>query len=735
MIKKLIKILSIIFLIIILPVLYLSLIGVKTEKFNDDIANRILDSNNKIKLDLKSIKFLLNPFDFTVNITTKNPSIMLDNNKLQLKSIKTNVSLKSLIFDEFSLDELKISTKSIMLSDIISLARSIQNSTQLFLLNKVIKDGFLVADISLQFDNKGKVKENYQINGFIKNAKFNFLNQLNVKNLNLNFNIVKNKYSLTKIDSEFNDVEFSSPLIEINEKEDLFLIKGKILTSEKNFSKDQINIISANFLKNLNIKKAKLSSENDISFNISRKLKFDNLSIASKINLDELTIINNSIDLKPYLPNLDKEINFKNHKITINYNKDKLNINGKGKFLIKNKFDSIKYEIINKKNKFIFDTKVNIKNSKLLIDYLDYEKKENFDASIIIKGNFENINSINFDLISLKQKNNIISLKNLNLRKDFKVLSIDSFNFNYLNKKKIKNKLFLKKKNSNYNIEGESFDATKLINKILDNSNNDEENSSLFDNFNSKISLKINKTYIDEVNFINNLSGTLDFKNNKIYDLDLKSFFPNDKLINLSIKTNDKQEKITKLLTNYPKPLIKRYNFIKGFEEGFLVYHSVKKDGISNALLTIDNFKIKEVPVFAKLLSLASLQGIADLLTGEGIRFTDFEMKFSNKKKLTTIEELYAIGPAVSILMDGYIESKKIVSLRGTLVPATTINRSIASIPILGNILIGKKTGEGVFGVSFKIKGNPKDLKTVVNPIKTLTPRFITRTLEKIKKN
>ena len=32
------------------------------------------------------------------------------------------------------------------------------------------------------------------------------------------------------------------------------------------------------------------------------------------------------------------------------------------------------------------------------------------------------------------------------------------------------------------------------------------------------------------------------------------------------------------------------------------------------------------------------------------------------------------------------------------------------------------------------IKGSPKDLKTTVNPIKTLTPRFITRTLEKIKK-
>ena len=83
----------------------------------------------------------------------------------------------------------------------------------------------------------------------------------------------------------------------------------------------------------------------------------------------------------------------------------------------------------------------------------------------------------------------------------------------------------------------------------------------------------------------------------------------------------------------------------------------------------------------------------------------------------------------------GYIEKDNITSLRGTFVPATTINKTISKIPLLGNILVGKKIGEGVFGVSFKIKGPPTNLKTTVNPIKTLTPRFITRTLEKIKKN
>ena len=42
--------------------------------------------------------------------------------------------------------------------------------------------------------------------------------------------------------------------------------------------------------------------------------------------------------------------------------------------------------------------------------------------------------------------------------------------------------------------------------------------------------------------------------------------------------------------------------------------------------------------------------------------------------------------------------------------------------------------GEGVFGISFKVKGLPNNLKTTVNPVKTLTPRFITRALENSKK-
>ena len=246
--------------------------------------------------------------------------------------------------------------------------------------------------------------------------------------------------------------------------------------------------------------------------------------------------------------------------------------------------------------------------------------------------------------------------------------------------------------------------------------------------------IKIDKLFLDPENSLSNFEGNLSLNNQKIINGNLYGNFANNKKFKFTVKT-DGDEKITTFFLDKAVAIVKRYKFIKGFNGGILDFYSSKKGDVSTSTLKIYDFKLKELSVLTKILTLASLQGIADILTGEGIRFNEFEMNFRNKANIMTIDEIYAIGPAISILMNGYVEKNKLVSLRGTLVPATTINKVIGSIPILGQILVGSKTGEGVFGVSFKIKGPPKNLETNVNPIKTLTPRFITRTLEKIKKN
>jgi hypothetical protein len=732
MIKKIIKILFITFLILALAIFYLSIFGIKTDKFNNQISNSVLKIDKRINLNLSEVNYLLNPYNFTINIKTTNPQILLKDRSLRIKDIQTNVSLKSLINDQFSIDDLRIKTKEIKLNDIIALARVFQNSPQIFVLDTFIRDGFVTANINLTFDERGYIKENYKIEGAVKKAKLNILNQFKLQNLNFNFNINKKSYSLKQFDTVFNNIKVTSPSIEIEKNKNSFFVNGQFLHDKKNFNIEELKLIFDNLFKDIDIQKIEFSSKNNFSFNVNKNLKFDNLKVESIIDLNQLIFNEKYLKLKPYLPSFVEEVKLEEHKIVINYNKNKFDIKGSGNIFLEDKSDNLSYRIITDNTNLSFDSKIDLKNNSLKIDFLDYEKKEGLSSLVSIKGNFKKDNELRFDLIDLKEQNNEISIKGLDLSKTFKIIDIESFKINFMNNKNILNKLNLIRDNSNFTIEGESLDASGIINNIMDS---DEESSSIFEHLNSKINLKIKKTYIDEINYLNFLYGYINFNKNKINELKLESTFLNKKKINLSIETNNNSETITKLFSAYPKPLIKRYNFIKGFEEGDLDFFSIKKNGVSNSVLIIDNFKVKEVPVFAKLLSLASLQGIADLLTGEGIRFSDFEMSFSNHKGLTTIEEMYAIGPAVSILMDGYIKTEELVSLRGTLVPATTINRSIASIPLLGKILIGDKTGEGVFGVSFKIKGSPKDLKTTVNPIKTLTPRFITRTLEKIKKN
>ena len=729
--KRIIKILIILIITLTTIVIYLSIYGIKTEKFNNEIIKNVSKINKKINLSLNEVNYLLNPLNFSINISAKNPKILLEDKSLDLRDVTSNISLKSFINNQFSIDDLKISTKEIQIKDLISLIRVIEGSPQLFVLDKIAKEGLISANINLTFDLNGEIKKNYQINGTIKKAKFNIFSQVKIDNLNLSFNISNNQLTLRKIKTNFNSVKLKSSLIKIEKKKDIFFVDGNLVNEEQNFDLRKLKPILGDLPNNIVIEKIDFNSTNTFSFKVNKKLKLNDLKFETNLNLRHFQIIKNPLNLKPFLPNYTEQIKLEDHEIKIKLRKGTLDIKGGGDIYIGDELEQFSYSIINDNGKITFDTKLNITKNPLIINFLDYKKKKENSSEILLKGIYKKNKELIFKDISITEKNNQILIKDLLLSKNFKIKDLDYVKLNYRNKNDLLNNIELKKNKSNFSINGKSFDATQFIN----NSMNDYESTTIFENFNSKFDIKIDTTYIGKNDYTKNLVGNFTFKDNKLNKLNLASTFSNNKKMNLSIETNNQNETITKFFSNYPKPLIKRYDFIKGFEEGYLNFNSIKKDGVSNSVLAIDNFKVKEVPVFAKLLSLASLQGIADLLTGEGIRFTDFEMIYSSQKGSTNIEEMYAIGPAISILMDGYIESKKLVSLRGTLVPATTINRSIASIPLLGKILIGEKTGEGVFGVSFKIKGPPKNLSTTVNPIKTLTPRFITRTLEKIKKN
>jgi len=728
MIKIAYRLLISLTLIIALIVIHMSIIGIKTDKLNNQITSKVREINSNLDLKLNQVNIKLNPLSFTVDLKTLGTDLSYQENIIQLENLKSQISLKSIFKNEFAISELVISTKSISLKDLVILFKEVKNYQQLFIANEIIDNGYIVADLKFEFNEAGNIKDNFIIKGLVNNAELTFSNKKVTK---LNFIFQANNKELNLVDLTFllNNKSLNIPKLNAKINDDNFLVTGSIKNKDLNFEKNEITKFLDNDLINKNLNNLSFNSESNFKFNIDNKLKIKNLDIQSSVNVNKLDI-DNFLGDNSILPNIKKNLVFENQQIKINYNKSKIEIAGSGNIFIQNNLDVINYQIINIQDNYLFNLDFEIEDNPLIINFINFEKDVESSLSLKLKGALKK-DKLEFDNIILTEDKNIISIENLQLSKDFKIEELETINLNFEDKSRLKNELKFKKDKNAYVISGASFNADHLITELL-KSNEDNKRKFFSKNFELKINVK--KVYLDANNKIDNLKGKIILSNNEVVNLNLESDFSNNKKITFTIIDNN-GEKITTLFSDEAKPLVDRYKFIKGFTEGKLDFYSSKKNNESKSNLKIYDFKLKELPALTKILSLASLQGIADLLSGEGIRFTEFEMNFDNKADLITINEIYAIGPAISILMEGYIEKDNLISLRGTLVPATTINKAIGSIPLIGNILVGKKVGEGVFGVSFKIKGPPKDLETTVNPIKTLTPRFITRTLEKIKKN
>ena len=728
--KRLIQFFLFLLLILLISIAYLGVYGISTNKFNNLISEKIVDKNKDLDINFNEIKIFLNINNFNFELKTNNPKVFFKNKEIKIKNISTDLPLKNFFSKNINLNEVKILTHKNKIKNIIDIVRAYQNNPQLFILSKVVKDGTISIESKIKFNQDGSIKKNYLADGNIENLKIKLLNNNLIENLNTSFLIRDDEYLIYNLSLLYQSLKLKSNQIKIVNKQNNLIVDGDISNKKSLINLEKffpnININFKNILDN-----SSFSSNNKFSFKLSKKMKLKDIKFQSNLSLEELKYSNNIF--KRFFPGYRENIKVENNSITFDYNNGDYQLNGRSKLNINGDIDDIDYSVKKIKRQFIYDFNFELVNSAINFKILNYTKNKDDKSFLKIKGKYSDSKLINFENIKFVEGKNSIDIQNVNLNKNKKIKSIDGVKVNVLNNNDKLNKLNIKRIKNNYSITSQTFDGTKLVDEIL--FSKEESNFfKLFDNLNSDVSILINTAYLNNEDYLTSLDTELKIKNNEIFNMNLLSKFPNSNEFKVSIRTNQNKEKITTVFTNYATPLVKKYKFIKGFEGGSLDFYSIKKNKKTNSNLKLYDFKLKEVPALTKLLTLASLQGIADLLTGEGIRFNEFEMKFNKDEGLMTIEEIYSLGPSISVLMEGYVQKDDLISLRGTLVPATTVNKVIGSIPLLGDILVGKKAGEGVFGVSFKVKGYPKDLKTTVNPIKTLTPRFITRTLEKLKK-
>ena len=727
------------FLVIaILLTIFLSFFGIETDKFDGLIKNKANEVNLYAKLEFQKTKIYLNATELNLIVKLQNPKIFVKENEIILSKLDLFLALKSFFTSDFLLKRAEV---AFFKNDIKDLTKI----TNIFIpriinkkLNKIFHQGKLEGEFIVPFKSDGKIDEDYAFSGKVSDATIDLGKEFSITNLTTEVS-----HTGASSDSEFKikikkgsiyDLELEDSIINLKRGKNQIKTKSLLRTKGKlNFPQIQKISTILNFnLRNFKNINGIVDLKTDIAFDLNEKFKIKNFSYLTEGNIAHLEVETKEKEIiKKYLPEYEPKMVFKDNSIRLTNSDSNQSLELKGSIKAKEYFDDFEInEIYNYSDKsFEIYGNIDLTNSKVKISRINYNKdygkksEINFNTKFILN-KYLIINNLNF-LANETQ----IFLSNIKMNNNFEVDDFEKIKIKTY-KNEIKNNDFLVEKSKEVLISGEIFDAQPLLKTLYKTSD-----KKIFSrNFTSEIKVNFDKAFTGTNDSVSNIGMIASITKGSYDKLSLKGNFSENEVVEMSIYRIDKDKKTLQVFSDRARPFVKHFDFIKGFEGGKLEYESTISKKVTNSNLIITDFKVSKVPALAQLLTLASLQGIADTLSGEGIRFESFEMKSNSENNVLNIEDALAMGPAISILLEGYVDKGKTVSLRGTLVPATKLNSIIASIPLVGDILVGKKTGEGVVGVSFKMKGPPKEIKTTVNPIKTLTPRFIVRAVEKIKK-
>ncbi|MBL22622.1 MAG: hypothetical protein CMM48_01850 [Rhodospirillaceae bacterium] len=140
---------------------------------------------------------------------------------------------------------------------------------------------------------------------------------------------------------------------------------------------------------------------------------------------------------------------------------------------------------------------------------------------------------------------------------------------------------------------------------------------------------------------------------------------------------------------------------------------------------SVGKYRLRKVPVFARIFQVASLTGIVDAFDQEGLEFETLEGRFAYNIGLLRLEETRTYGSSIGITTEGTLNlNKDTADLGGAVIPAYTVNRILGQIPLLGQILTGGDN-EGMFAATYSVKGPLDDPDVSVNPLSAFAPGLL----------
>lgn len=202
----------------------------------------------------------------------------------------------------------------------------------------------------------------------------------------------------------------------------------------------------------------------------------------------------------------------------------------------------------------------------------------------------------------------------------------------------------------------------------------------------------------------------------KVFDFDLHQSGPNRRALKV---TSDDAGAVLKAFDSYS-------HMVGGKLEVDAVYEDDKDGQPLVGTIKVADYYIVNAPALARLLTVAALTGILDLMQDQGVGFSTLDAPFVLKDGLLTLNDARAYGAALGLTAKGELDlDSKRMALEGTVVPAYALNSVLGNIPVLGWLVTGGEKGGGLVAFNYSMRGPSQDPDVMVNPLSALTPGFL----------
>jgi hypothetical protein len=179
-------------------------------------------------------------------------------------------------------------------------------------------------------------------------------------------------------------------------------------------------------------------------------------------------------------------------------------------------------------------------------------------------------------------------------------------------------------------------------------------------------------------------------------------------------------------LTSSDAGALARFADLYSRMEGGNLDLALRTGGDSSAgAATITNFVLKDEPAFRRLVAAGQAQTPGVAVDPSAVRFQRMTATFERSPGVLDINDAVIYNPNMGLTAEGRINfARSEIDVSGTFVPAYSVNSMLNKIPLFG-VLLGGGQNEGVFGISYRVRGPINAPQVSINPLSAIAPGIL----------